>query len=604
MKTLIRAPVAARLAGTLRLAITMLAIAFALSCQKAEKSSPPQAPKSLTLQEELRDEPGMLLTVPVDAYGFVTWDSTGKPYERLRRSLYSVSSIVGVPAERMLRIDHPLLDALRERGFDLQSNETYQSLFAQAVSYIAPGPSKAEPLALALRFQTAPGHAVEPFFLALRTALENRGVSVTDVGAEGLRGYSFDARALDQQNVGRRAVRKSGRSRLEQSENSKVYVAWQGKDGLVSTSLPLVSLGFARSGRELPVILTQPLFAQATAGFPSRRNRFALAYFDFERLIRENGSLPQLSLQSLIPFRAVAWAASMDDAPRSEYRAIIQDTPHPLLEALQSLKPSPSTPVVEHLGTDPIAALTIDAGAVARLLSQLDAADIFHESFLPVILGTTTRIGIALRPAPASEHRLLPLPEVVVVLNSTQPEATQRALLQQVETILSGPAASIDLPPYWMEKQVDSHTVRYLRSYLGVGIYVTTVENLVIVASSEQALRSSAATSPGFYLGLKPDLSRLLSSDPTIVAVYLNNQAAGVFLNDVRGMLQFFAPTPQGGDPTLPVEIIRELESHGVFVAALRSEATSLSLTTAFSPVPSPPSSQTPPETAPVEREG
>ncbi len=551
-----------------------------ISCSKEEKkadapASGTQSSSSQTASNaaaaakpmQASEFTGTLLSlVPKNAVGFIVADVKHPAYVKYKNSPWGGSSQL----TKMINDSNPeakaINDMLARLGFDPKDKNTFEKLMTEMVIFVAPPVEGDSKPAIGAVFKPDPSYPLGTFVSKVKSEVATAGGSLK---AEDATIQGGTALRLEDTSDGGTKSNPMKEFYLAQKDN---------KLGVIGTSKKLVESLLAAAPGAVPDVLQGANFQAATVGLPSSSSRFATAFIDVEKItqLADKFNDPELAAKMKatgpLPVKALAIAVSMEEAPHTDIRLIYDESSPQNKELLATLASSPSGEILAALPSKPLFFLSLDGKTLQNAKEKLVAAA--GEQAAPFkaqldALNGITRLGIAAKSSQPGQS-MLPIPEVIIVAETKEPGKLGQAL----EGLL-GPVVASGMPGMeWKSTSENGVAIRSLQSPMGMGAFIASSKNLLIVASTDGQMKGALANVSGKSTGFSKELvnssaERVLAKDSTVGNLYVNFGEVATALESVGGMLSMFAPQGQDAQQLLSPENLDALRKMGTVVGAV-----------------------------------
>ncbi|MFN8388705.1 MAG: hypothetical protein U0136_00270 [Bdellovibrionota bacterium] len=533
-----------------------------IGCSKDEKKaaeqqsgiSPVKSAKEIDLSKSL------VSYLPDQTVGFFLWEGKHPAYKKLMDSPWASgqNDISKVLNESNPELDQ-LKDLLKKVGIDANDKETWRALFSEAAVFATGGPSADKAAALGVVFRADPSAKLSDKMTALRNALkQDAQVETADLKVS--KGSGFSLKKKD----------------AEPGSLDKVYVGWNQDTGVVGSSEWVVDNSLSAPGGKVPALVGSDQFAKAAKGLPQDEDRFATGYVDVAKLLEVAAKISPSSSAvppNEVPVKAVSFAMAMDEAPQSSLRMIYDPADKSKNQWLGALNASSSSSLLQAMPNKPLVFLSLDGQTLKKAkeigLQSAGPAGKAYASQL-AFLDNIKRVGLAARPA-APGKSMIPMPDILLVLESSGAASTE----SQLKQILGGVAQGMGMPGMqWSEKQIAGVPVKSMVSPFGVGIFLASNKDLVIVSSSEAQMQGalSGSTTGTFAAGMPARVEQVFAKEQTLGNIYVNFEEVGTMMESMGGMLAMYAPPNGDANKLLEAKNIESIKKMGTVVGSVKLE--------------------------------
>lgn len=362
-------------------------------------------------------------------------------------------------------------------------------------------------------------------------------------------------------------------------------------NGVIIVSLKEEMLAVvSASPRKTPLsIFTTKLFEEATANYPDYASTMNFGYFD-----NSSGTeLPSDELTKNIPIlseeqdaiRGASMVSYMETTPRGSVRILHKDR-----SSIRKIaNSSPTGPIAFGLPEGQLGFVSFDGKFLANLVDSLigDKQEDNKELQEKIaILKGIKRIALSLRMAPAGQS-ILPIPDLVVAIETKNPEATTKQIKNNLATNLSQNIGGNADTLKWSEIDISGNKAYSMQTPLGISTAIMEVNNVVVVTTSTTLLEGISKNiideeSP-FLNTLNEEEKVALKEDFSTFNMYLDFAEISVFLKNMSGMLSMYAPAGSDTQSMLSEENIKALKDMGSVTGVLETKPTMLEVRAFYS---------------------
>ena len=582
----------------LLISLLVFTASSSISCKKKDddkrasmipNTGAPAAPSSITNP--------LFTQVPTEANGFLEWDLSTAAYKKLNSSPWSGSQEIAMFKSGTSADEMEVVRALRKVGLDPAQRSTWESLCERAVVYTVKRQSTESTPLIALRCQGSVNAKIEEVVSALKTELKSTGKNFKEEPVGKGEAFSFELKdstpassvaaptaippttpdgtstsaKTEASTVTSDTLAQATTAQTAKALPVRVYFGHENKDTLITLNANLLKQAFSGTSNAIPALVSSEGFKAATTGFPDSSSRFILGYLDVASVVNAlSSNFPEMAQDlAKIPFNFLSFSGAMDQAPTTELRAAYNSKDESQKGWFDALGSSLSSAVLNSAPKSPIAFLSIDGQTVKKLIEktfpeqkQEDLAK-FSE-----MLGGITRIGLTGKLAPLGQS-MLPLPELLIALETTDAEKVKIRLKE-----LAGAGLSKNgMPSQWTDKQIGKDTVSFALTPLGLGVFVASKGNNVLVASTESQITDALQLSSAFTTSLPNRIGSALQDEQTVASIYVNFEQVASFMETLGGTLSMYAPQDSGAAQSVNQENIAAIRKMGLMVGAIKVES-------------------------------
>lgn len=499
----------------------------------------------------------LVQNVPATALFFFTTSTATESYQALRKSpLYSAGTQLSGTVEDVLHAagigeaeatgPEAAMKALRDAGI-VPGGKTDAGLFEEVVVF---GDVEEGRIVLAVAASAAPGKDLQPALRSVVDALQKADVEIKDEAFGGINGYRLKVKEP-----------------AEDAFFQYAYAAASQSQMMLSTSKSILKSFFDGSARKgLPDLKTRPLFQEAMKGMPSLARSYSFGFLDMEKFKEAAASVPSLqnSVTEMknLPVDSSAFSSAFEGSLLTDVSVVTRPkTP----EDRKWLEPLAVRSSQTLIGKAP-ASLFFSLGVDGQIFKKL--ADAAKES------AQGTQGGQSMLPdenVPDMKELMLgmrmnetgsPFPDILVAADT--PEAG--AITKSLEETLGGLAAMTGMPvSQWSEKKLGKATVRFINSPMGIGVYLTALNNIALLGTAEgvvaDMVKSTEGSAPVFSTRLSPRNLDYIKREQPGIFLYIDFPRVASVLDTFQGTLAAFS----GGNSAVDRAQIESLKKMGTF---------------------------------------
>lgn len=511
--------------------------------------------------------------IPANAYGFFRWNGSHPAYEKLLQSPWAKSDVASL-IEGAGKNAQDVLTMLKNVGLDPADGATWRKMFSEAVFFATPPQTDAAAAAAGAQQQPggqaqlsfgvifkADGVDVQQKLEAIREQLKASGQAPTDLQVDGGAGFRFEAKSADSGEV------------------LPIFFVAKGNLGVAASDAQTARQTLASQASALPQVVTSEHFKKAFKGTPGEDSRFALGYFDFNKLMADAGAaqpnapavIGGIDKEEMGAVEAVSVTFAMDDAPRTDFRMVL-DTADEKSSWVKNLAVSQSSGLISSLPEKPLLFLSFDGQSLRKIRDTASQGGQLPFASQLAFLDTVGRVGIAARVAPPGQS-ILPIPDVMVLFESSSAEESKGQIEQLINVAMAASPGMAGMQ--WTDQKLDDQTtVRSIMSPMGFGLFLGSKNNLVVLASSSAQIQSAlGADDQGkFAQKLAPAANAVLTQQQNIGNVYVNFEQLASLLENMGGLLSMYAPQNQDMGSMLEPQKLQSLKDMGTMVGSITLE--------------------------------
>lgn len=541
-----------------------LVISLAFVLVACRKEAPP--PAASLLEHEV------LGSMPPNTYGFLIFDTAGEAYKRFRATAFGrvgfqvVENLKQTLARGSNQDVSGVLDALmKTRAFN--ADPAAPPAFKGGAAFLSLAP-QANGVEASLCLLGSQGVDVQQDLNTFRASLTGNN-SIQDQQYGNAKGFSFQ---------------------VEPGSSARIFVAVDQNRLVVGSSQELVTTILNQKTPEgLQQTRSSPAYTRAIAALPPTANQMAYGFFDLEVLssLARKGKLGAGSAQAAddlkdFPVEGVVMARTMTDSLTDNAVITLKAKTEQQKTAFAALNSAGKDVTMEAMPPGTLIFLGFDGRAVSQIkdnaLQKAGEAQAAMAASLSV-LDSITAMGLGLRPGQGAS----PFPEVVIAAQSAQADNLRDTIFAQLEGMSSG--GGLPVSP-WAEKDVAGVKAHFTQSPFGIGAYIASAKDKVILATSEKALADTVETIKGTQMGMVQSLSAatkgLVGQPKSLFAFYSDFTKLADAIGAMQGSLAMFT----GGQPPMDQSQLQNLKQLGVLMATVTMDNDMLRVNGAYDPPP------------------
>lgn len=516
----------------------------------------------------------LLQELPPAAYGFYYLDTTTSAFKEAQKGAWGLKSqkgylaaLEGNPALESMKSYLSILEKAKLFDFDNEKAAPFKELLGFV--------SKDDvlPIAAGMYLSAASGVSMSEMLADMRSLLSAENITAKDETFDGASGFSLDVSKLSTSPQGDGAPPAPVR---------EVFVA-SSKDRLaLGTSRTIVQRAFNPSAEKgFAALEASERYKKAFSALSSRKSEMAIAYIDVRGFVDAFAAFmpPSADANSVqnMPLESVAISVGMTpDLTTSVAIPVAPKTPEQE-RWLKVVSASASRGILDRMPSNLVLLLSLDGGVVgeAKKLALEKAppeARAEIENSLK-IFDSLKNVTLAFRNAVGGTS---PFPELLIGAEADDAAGA----VTTIKDLISGSIKQSGAPmgADWLTKDVGGHQVSYIMSPMGIGVFMTSVDKSLIVASSEAAVQAFVGAGKGgaasFISGLEKSGKDLLESRNSPIVFYLGFKQLYDLLSGVQSTLAMFT----GGKAAMDAAQFEHLKSKGELLVALSYDKSILRL--------------------------
>lgn len=556
---------------SLKYALAILLLFVAFSCSKKSESAGGAAGAGIL-------ENQTIAYIPASSIGFVTWDTQSESYKKMKASTFgqqmSRSHELIKQAEATADPDtqkyFKIYDALVQTGLWTTNPDQQEGISKGVLFFDIDGGTKLPQAALYANGRE--GINVQEKIAAIQKTMNEQGIKTAEEKVAGSQ-YAFTI-ALNE------AVEAS-------SPVGKLTVAANPNKFAIATTPALASRYFAENAENgIEKIENTNEFKQATKGI-NTSDSMTFVYFDVNKLITSLESLAATTgvdagaddLKTF-PVESLAASTSMDESLASVVNVSLAPKNEMQKNFISSLAEAGENYAVGKVPSDLMILLSLDGRTIrsAKNIGLASSPPGTAEMMGPMLglIDSIKSLSIGVRAGSGAT----PFPEVLLVAESTKAGEIEA----NVKTQLEGAMASSGMPIPWQQKKVSDSTVSYAVSPFGVGAYLTSADDMVILASAEKLVSDVLAAGESKDKSLMASLSKsskgLAENSKSLFIAYSDFNKVGNAITAAQDSLAMFT----GGQGSIPQEQIENIKQMGSVFLSLNLDNNLVKIETNYEP--------------------
>ncbi len=526
---------------------------FVLSCTKSNEPAASSGGASLFDAEVLRK-------LPDNAVAFLAFDTQGAPFMRFKQSAWGKAA------------NTSFSQAISKLGSDAASADVEPFVEALSVTnFVSLDPSKPDTVRQGVLFVSAAKSAEQKLDWGI-VLLASRGTDLTAKLPELEAIFKRKGMNVNPENVGS----TKGFSLLPVGAKKPTYVLATSEQLAIAQSKELLSSMF--SGTALggfDKLRITPQFIKATTSLPSA-GQFFVGYADvvpfgkiFEQDIKNvaasQGAVSDADQVKMdkSPVEAIAFSRSMTENLSDALVVAINAKDEAQKKIFAAIEAPQGGKVSDKVPADSAIFIALD-GRLLSTIKNTVVEDLLAGQPLPPMIKLVDSVkafGIAVRNASAAS----PFPELLLTLQSDN-SAEIKAVIKESLTmaLASNPAMS---GPSWNAKDVNGTSLDYVTTPFGVGAYIGTLKDTLLIGSSEQIVADSVSAANGSTASLGGSTPSLGRAQGLGVA-YADFSRLVAMIESVQGSLAMFT----GGRPVVDPAQTASMRELGTVVASAKYE--------------------------------
>lgn len=538
--------------------LLILALICSVSCKKKEKGEPGGG-----VLEKRAEEAALSGTVvgrlPADALGFVYIDTRHPAYQKLSASPWGTSDIFFSSLGAQEGKTKKLFDAAARAGLDVRNKDARTQLFKQIALFLVPEAG-----------QPDVGAAFGAVFLADGVNLSEKIPLLTsELGKEGFTVGKMDLA----RGVGIVVTVNGGQAGNVPPAMSRIYFAAKDQFGVFCNSEAGVKKVLETDGSRLPEIVKSDKYKQAVQGLPPQNVRYALGFVDVSGAVNtvqdadEQKSFKKAFYEK-VGLDAVAVGSAMDETPSQ----LVRFLPAPSVQGKETIfskiNVSSTANLLPAVYGTPLLFISIDGATVSNIVKEAVPVQAQAQAPQLALLDSIKRIGLAVRIAPLGRS-FLPLPDMMVLLDTAKPEEVKK----QLEMLVNTAAGNSPVPPgEWREKTIDGLKVRSLTSPLGLGVSLASKGNLVAMSSTELDMKTALAGGNAQPFAVPAADSEKVFKAETAFNLFVDFEGLATLVDNLGGVLTIYAPEASNSAKPFQQASIDAMRKAGMLFARAEKE--------------------------------
>lgn len=549
-----------------RLTLTVLtALLVALlftSCTKKEES----ATTSATAKGGLLDSE-LLGKLPVASLGFFIWDTGSEAYRRFKASPYGeqglnqiLEAVKGQSDSEVKTAYLSVLGVLTKSGLISTEEKSIEEPVKQGlafVEYAAP----AQLPSLGVYLAGKQGVNMQDKLASISSAFQGEGFTVQQKDVSGVKGLVV-------------AVPETMRSDIPLEQ---FFVGANPSHLAVSTSESTVGRLFGSpTDSGFDKLKASPDFGRTTSKLSTVGGQIGFAYLDVEKVISaidqsplKNADAKTAEELKSFPIGALALTQAMGETPSGVLTVTLNPKNEEQKKVLSNLATAGKGDLIEKSPASLMFFVSIDGNVLVNAknaaLASVPSEEVAPFKDVIDLVDSLKSVGVGVKDAGAGS----PFPEVLLMFQSSNASLLRDKIQEQLKLAVS--SAGLPLAG-WQEKDVNGVKVSYTMTPLGVGIYIGTTDDRLIVASSETALSDFVASGKGSNAlagSLSASSKQLVSAPVPIITVYSNFEKLAAMMESMQGTMAMFT----GGQASAQTQsMIDQWKKLGSVIAAIDYE--------------------------------
>ena len=508
----------------------------------------------------------LLTYLPNSSVGFVTWDTQSASYKRLKESAWGKNMNKSYEMFKKLETEAAesdkkvfrIIDSLAVTGIWPKS-ASEQEAIRSAMIYFDIDTVKKVPVA-GLFAVAADGQNLQEKLTTIEGVLNKEGVKTNKETVGSTAGFSIDIEG----------AKASG------APIDKIYaVASKDKLALGTSTEAITKFLSGTADGGIQKIKDSNEFKQATRGIVSAGDSMTFAFIDFNKLVSSLDSIAKSTGVDTganelkeVPVESFALASQMKDSLSNTITVSLSPRNDMQKQVIASFGASGKNDIIKRVPSDIMLLLSIDGGTISSIkktaLAQIPEEAYAEAKSLLNLLDSIKTVAIGVRAAAGAS----PFPEVLLVAESSQAPEIEKNVKAQLDTAL----ASSGMPLPWQQKDVGETKVTYALSPFGVGAYLTSTPDLVVLSTGEKLVSDMVQSSKNDSKGLLANLSQsskdTVNNSKSIIVAYTDFSKIGNTLGSVQDSLSMFT----GGKASIQREQIEQIKQIGTVMLSLNLE--------------------------------
>lgn len=540
------------------------------SCSKEEKTSETQGSGSAAVvasvvQPEVLNQ-GLFSRLPAEAVGFFSVDFKHPAYLKYKSSRWGASSDIRTALEQAKKGNEEFFAVLAKAGLDPSDKENWDKMFSTLLGFVSLEEGAQTPSGAML---ISPDKSVDvnQKLASIKTAIASEDLKIEDLSLPNGKAFKISP------------AKNAAANKAD--ANFAVYMG--ASDGLLAvsnseTTLKSVLSAPAASVAQAPALLSSAEYLKAAKSLPAAADRFATGYMDVKRLIEWKAKLPAKMQQDLkditpenLPVTNVVFGSAMEDVPLTSVNFSYDENAKNKYAWVSALSGSSSSAIADFISDKQIAYLNLDGKLLKTLKDSAVQSAGPNAEMMKMqlqLLDGIKRIGIAVQPTAPGAASLLPIPDIAIMLETSETDKVK----QQLEQLISLGVQMQGLGANWSSSQIGSVSAKSLATPIGASIYSASLNNVVVISNSDRAVKTALGQGGDKKLAASTGkrLQTALSAEQTLGQVYLNFTSLADLFESYGPMLGGMAPNAQAAEQFASKENLDAMRKLGSMVLGVK----------------------------------
>ncbi len=555
----------------LALTCVIVSLLAAVSCSKNSETA------ILSSSSSILDNK-TLTYIPASTIGFVTWDTQSDSYKKLKASAfggqmnrsYDLIKKAEAQADEENKKFFKIYEGLIQTGLWTKSTDQPQAI-KNGVAFVDIDQATKLPQVGFFAVATE-GNNLQEKVAAVQKIMTQEGVKTVPETIAGNPGFSI---AMEE-------AAKAG------SPITKIYISASADKLSITSNSPLAEKFFAAEGENgIQKIKDSSEYKQATRGLTAPGDSMTFAYFDVNKLV---SSLETLGAATgvdagandlkQIPVESFAASSTMTDSLSSTVSVSLSPKNDKQKGIISSLTASGDNQAVSKVPADLMILLSLDGGTIKSIKNAAlaEAPPGTADMMQPMIdlVDSLSNLSVGVRAGSGAT----PFPELLVVAQSSKASELEKTLKSQIEAGM----ASSGMPIPWQQKDIGEAKVSYAVSPFGVGAYLTSVNDMLILTSAEKlvgdVLNSSKGSGSSLLASLPSASQDLVKNSKSLFLAYSDFNKVGNAISSAQDSLAMFT----GGQGTLPPDQIENIKQMGSVFLSFNVDSNLIKIESNYAP--------------------
>ncbi len=523
----------------------MLPLLFVVGCSKKEEKK-----DTIVLQSDI------LKKLPASTYGFITWDTSSKAYERFQTSFASMSNqkwfeglltdLAEFEKSSTKKIT-PILQWLAREGF-IQLAPNQKNSIARGLAFFEMKQDVPIP-AIGLYTEGENNVDLSKKLTSFQSLLKQEGVESKPYSSSGIDGFEVmlkEATPTDETTF-------------------SLFFAADKKRFIAASSTPLLHNLFQEGdGAGINAIRSSEQYKKVMAELPERGNELSFAFLNIQGLLQRVAPLLPVSPEEAkqlnqIPVDALAASSQMNETFVSNIGVLFNQGLNSFGNMKKALSSTQSWSPLNNHPKNAVFALSLSE-TVLKTIQEIALSQETDPQKKALMasqmesMGDIKSINLSILQGDAASF----LPGLIVSAHTPK----QQELFDMIRGTLGALTAGGGMPTSgWQKTNIENTDVDYMMSPMGVGAYLAKHGDSLLVTTSQPAMMAALKAKAGketLQASLSKQDTKPLSGTSPLVATYLDAESLASLVQQMQGSLAMFTG---GQNPVQPdqIEQIRQM---------------------------------------------